>query len=274
MSAIHEEQPTFDTYWRKNKEHTATNSLVFVIQSDPGQPNTKGMPRIEMSSRHSVRFEPWPTHSKPLPLRLLFPPSTTYKPWLLLIKFQSASEKPEESEQSAKDKRRAQVRRAQNQHRARKANYTKQLEADIVSIREKIEDVERDRCILETENQAIRAQLCEQQQQQQQVALDYGKHAENTNIDTTSTAYSQEDTMSYGCSTDGVDLDFFDVVDASLNGVLGEVYYEDGSSAVSSGIYSSPLYDSGSNTPFVPLPDMTSLGQSGQMLDYMSRFPY
>lgn len=182
------------------------------------------------------------------------------------------SEKTEDSEQSAKDKRRAQVRRAQNQHRARKANYTKQLEADIISIREKIEDVERHRCTLETENQVIRAQLCEPQQQQQ-AAPDYGQVAEGLSIYTTPTAYSQGDTMSYVSNSDSVDLEYFDVGDPSLDEMLGKVYSEDGSSAVGSGMYSSPSYGSGSNTPYVPLPEMSSLDQSGQIIDYMSTFP-
>lgn len=47
MSAVQNDRPTFDTYWRKNKEHTATKSLVFVVQSDPGRPSTKGMLKIE-----------------------------------------------------------------------------------------------------------------------------------------------------------------------------------------------------------------------------------
>lgn len=82
------------------------------------------------------------------------------------------------------------------------------------------------------------------------------------------------------CNADSVDLDLFNMADPSLNGMLsarGMMYYEDGSSAimedsiVSSGMYSSPQYtDSGSNTPYVPLPEMCSLDQSGQMLDYMS----
>lgn len=183
--------------------------------------------------------------------------------------YHTALEKTEGSEISAKDKRRAQVRRAQNQHRVRKANYAKQLEADIASIREQIEDVERDRCILETENQAIRAQLCEKQQQ---AASDYCQVAENSSSYTTPTAYFQGGTMNDGCNTDSVNLDYFDLADPSLDEMLGEVYYEDSLSAVSSGIYSSQSYGNGSNTPYVPLPEMSSLNQSGQLFDYMSGY--
>lgn len=119
----------------------------------------------------------------------------------------------------------------------------------------------------------IRAQLCEPQQQQQQAAPDYGQVAEGLSIYTTPTAYSRGDTMSYGSNSDSANLEYFDVGDPSLGEMLGKVYYGDGSSAVGSGMYSSLSYGSGSNTPYVPLPDMSSLDQSGQILDYVSRFP-
>lgn len=62
----------------------------------------------------------------------------------------------------AKDKaqaRRAQVRKAQIQHRQRKANYVKQLEMDVARIRETIEAAERDTRALLDENKAMRAQI-------------------------------------------------------------------------------------------------------------------
>ena len=70
-----------------------------------------------------------------------------------------AVEKNGDSEQTAKNKRRAQVRKAQVQHRQRKANYVKQLEANITGIRDKTADAERERQVLRSENEAIRAQL-------------------------------------------------------------------------------------------------------------------
>ncbi|KUI66467.1 hypothetical protein VM1G_01748 [Cytospora mali] len=68
-------------------------------------------------------------------------------------------ERNQESEQTAKNKRRAQVRKAQVQHRQRKADYVKQLEADIAGIRDKITDAEGQSRVLRRENEAIRAQL-------------------------------------------------------------------------------------------------------------------
>ncbi|KAL2134892.1 hypothetical protein VTI74DRAFT_10527 [Chaetomium olivicolor] len=55
--------------------------------------------------------------------------------------------------------RRAQVRKAQVQHRQRKANYVKQLEADVAEIREMIEAAERETQALLSENKAMRAKL-------------------------------------------------------------------------------------------------------------------
>lgn len=54
-------------------------------------------------------------------------------------------------------RRRAQVRRAQIQHRQRKANYVKQLEMDVVAIRDMIAAAQRETQALLAENQALRA---------------------------------------------------------------------------------------------------------------------
>lgn len=47
MSATHDERPTFGTYWRRNKDDATAKSLIFV-QSDPTQPNNKGMSRVKI----------------------------------------------------------------------------------------------------------------------------------------------------------------------------------------------------------------------------------
>jgi hypothetical protein len=63
---------------------------------------------------------------------------------------------------SAKDKaqaRRAQVRKAQIQHRERKANYTKQLELDVVRYRDMISQTERETGALRRDNAAMRVKL-------------------------------------------------------------------------------------------------------------------
>ncbi|KAK4158469.1 hypothetical protein C8A00DRAFT_39190 [Chaetomidium leptoderma] len=55
--------------------------------------------------------------------------------------------------------RRAQVRKAQTQHRQRKANYVKQLEMDVARVRDMIEAAERDTQAMLDENKAMRAQI-------------------------------------------------------------------------------------------------------------------
>ncbi|KAI1757029.1 hypothetical protein F4782DRAFT_480938 [Xylaria castorea] len=55
--------------------------------------------------------------------------------------------------------RRQQVRKAQRQHRQRKANYTKQLEMDITKLRDDIAQVEQEVQRLKNQNGTIRSQL-------------------------------------------------------------------------------------------------------------------
>ncbi|KAK0748203.1 hypothetical protein B0T21DRAFT_356065 [Apiosordaria backusii] len=55
--------------------------------------------------------------------------------------------------------RRAQVRRAQIQHRQRKANYVKELEQEVAKIRKQIDDVDKERRVLRVENDSMRAEL-------------------------------------------------------------------------------------------------------------------
>lgn len=97
-----------------------------------------------------------------------------------------ATDKTAKSEQSARHKRRAQVRKAQVQHRQRKANYVKQLESDIAGVREQIEHAERERRTLRVENQAIRAQL----------TTGHGATATTTTTTTTATPVSSSSSSS------------------------------------------------------------------------------
>lgn len=62
------------------------------------------------------------------------------------------------AEAKAKE-RRQQVRRAQRQHRQRKANYTKQLEMDVTKLRDDIARVEQEIESLKGQNDAMRCQL-------------------------------------------------------------------------------------------------------------------
>lgn len=215
-----------------------------------------------------------------------FSPSTTVILLFTADEDHAAAEKPEDSKPAAKDKRRAQVRRAQIQHRARKANYTKQLEADIESIRQQIEDVKRECSVLEEENQAVRAQLCEsqQQQQQQQAVSDHGQIVENHKFHTTSTACLQDAAIGCGLHTDYFDLDYLvDVADPSWDEMLSPqcaLSPEYGSFALvdnykmSPGMYSSPQYiDSGNHKPHWVLPEVSSLDESNKVSNNIPEFP-
>ncbi|KAK1834722.1 hypothetical protein QBC39DRAFT_251811 [Podospora conica] len=74
----------------------------------------------------------------------------------------NTSDNPGEDFGSSLDKhqlRRAQVRKAQIQHRQRKANYVKQLEIDVARIRELITNTQREAEALRNENDSIRVQV-------------------------------------------------------------------------------------------------------------------
>ncbi|CAG8962263.1 hypothetical protein HYFRA_00005318 [Hymenoscyphus fraxineus] len=64
---------------------------------------------------------------------------------------------------SAKQKRRAQVRKAQKEHRERKANYAKHLEQDIIDLRSLIAKAEADALLTQQENNAVRRALLQAQ---------------------------------------------------------------------------------------------------------------
>ncbi|KAK0670436.1 hypothetical protein QBC41DRAFT_221860 [Cercophora samala] len=100
--------------------------------------------------------------------------SSTITTMLLLHSSQAPNFYPLSPEQSAEDssqgntdptpeskaaQRRAQVRRAQIQHRQRKANYVKELEKEVAKIRQQIEDVDKERRVLRVENEGMKTQL-------------------------------------------------------------------------------------------------------------------
>ncbi|GAP83535.1 putative alanine racemase [Rosellinia necatrix] len=85
------------------------------------------------------------------------------------------------AEAKAKE-RRQQVRRAQRQHRQRKANYTKQLESDIAGLRDDIAKAEQEVENLRNKNDAIRAQLASSGGHAVPIAVDVSP-AEMTDVD-------------------------------------------------------------------------------------------
>ncbi|KAK4230522.1 hypothetical protein QBC38DRAFT_468962 [Podospora fimiseda] len=70
-------------------------------------------------------------------------------------------ETPGEPSLTKSQQRRAQVRRAQIQHRQRKAHYVKKLETDTERYREMIANIRREASEIHAENEVIRAQLLE-----------------------------------------------------------------------------------------------------------------
>ncbi|KAI0482731.1 hypothetical protein GGR56DRAFT_685681 [Xylariaceae sp. FL0804] len=71
----------------------------------------------------------------------------------------SSQQQASGSSSSKSQARRAQVRKAQIQHRQRKANYTKQLEMDVARLRDLIERAQREGAALRTQNGAMRNRL-------------------------------------------------------------------------------------------------------------------
>lgn len=202
------------------------------------------------------------------------------------------------------------MRKAQIQHRARKADYTKQLEADIETIRAQIDGADRARQALRSENQTLRSQLAsgghhrQQQQQQHQFATAATAAVSDGGFYTappTSYPHEEADAMmlyqqtssstGYGGGFDvhgaaGLDsTGCFDGLGADLSEFLGSgsgAYYDDSGSPAyasssrgsSGGMYGSPQYmDSGSSTPFL-LPEMGSHTHANhhQVMDYMTGF--
>ncbi|KAF3769031.1 hypothetical protein M406DRAFT_327438 [Cryphonectria parasitica EP155] len=169
-----EERPSFTTYWRKNQEDSSARTLRFV-QSDPGQPsrpdggqNKKRRIKKKEEKRKrkkeaniNVGHMTIATTAAPRPP----PPAAAAAAAVATNSFSPGRAEEEEGDgegegkQSARNKRRAQVRRAQIQHRQRKADYVKQLQSDIAGIREQIEDAEQARRSLRVENQNMRAYL-------------------------------------------------------------------------------------------------------------------
>ncbi|KAI1766166.1 hypothetical protein GGR53DRAFT_487110 [Hypoxylon sp. FL1150] len=117
-------RPSFTDYWRRTKEAAAKN-ITFVSSN------------LEQSSGPSRQNDHHHQQQQ-----------------------QQQQETADEPKTQAKSQaRRAQVRKAQIQHRQRKANYTKQLEMDVAELRELIERAEHDGLVLRSENEAIRRRL-------------------------------------------------------------------------------------------------------------------
>lgn len=207
----------------------------------------------------------------------------------------TAFDKTEESEQTAKNRRRAQVRKAQIQHRARKANYTKQLEADIAGIQAQIEFEERARRALRSENHAMRTRLAgdyshqttthqQQQQQQPQFTTAGGYYTGPTPTSHPQELHQQNYGFDVGHGAAGLE-GYYGGLGADLAGFLaapGAYYDENGSSAYAGssgdssggGMYRSPQYlDSRSHTPYPGyMQGMGSQAQSHQVINYMAGF--
>ncbi|KUI53952.1 bZIP transcription factor 17 [Cytospora mali] len=155
-----DDRPSFATFWRNSQNEDSTTKELTFVQSVPGQPSNRGIWKIPVLESRCV-FLIIPSSSS----AVTFLGQTEGLAWRYVIPGPRSGDKDlsplkgQESEQTAKNKRRAQVRKAQVQHRQRKANYVKQLEANIAGIRDKIADAEGQSRVLASENEAMRAQL-------------------------------------------------------------------------------------------------------------------
>lgn len=169
-------------------------------------------------------------------------------------------ERSQESEQVAKNKRRAQVRKAQVQHRQRKANYVKQLEDSIAGIRDDIAQAEGQRQALRGENEAIRARLSGPAAPPPPPPPSYLMPVLDG---------GEVPMQDFRCVDPGLDLDYYfpaPVVDPNLNDYVDitatafdapDLFSCTDSGAGSSAL-DSPLFmgSSGTNSPYPYIPDM------------------
>ncbi|KAI1846733.1 hypothetical protein JX266_007306 [Neoarthrinium moseri] len=117
-----EERPSFEEFWKRSKEtHRARGNVTFLPSVGVGA----GTSSSEDASAAATQEQ----------------------------------KQADDAAARAKAHRRAQVRKAQLQHRQRKANYTKELEMDIARLREQIDQTETESRALRTENDAIRKRL-------------------------------------------------------------------------------------------------------------------
>ncbi|KAI0555410.1 hypothetical protein F4679DRAFT_523626 [Xylaria curta] len=96
----------------------------------------------------------------------------------------------EPSAEAKAKERRQQVRKAQRQHRQRKANYTKQLEMDITKLRDDIAKVEKEVENLRNQNVTIRSQLGNGGDQSVPTAVDVPPPPPPPIVDTMDPAFS------------------------------------------------------------------------------------
>jgi hypothetical protein len=135
------ERPSFLGYWKSSDSQDPSKQLTFVPYDDP---------------RSSAS-----TLCKPLPA-FLVTILTDYAGGKKGKKHKEnrESDVPEEEFSHARtESRRAQVRKAQIQHRQRKANYIQQLESDITTLNKDIEDVESESQRLAQENVAMKQSM-------------------------------------------------------------------------------------------------------------------
>ncbi|KAI5866971.1 hypothetical protein GGS23DRAFT_298634 [Durotheca rogersii] len=138
-------RPSFTDYWKRTKE-AATRRITFVSsnQGHLGLGSKDGR-RHRRNRQKSAESEEAVEEDEEADLSA--------------GGGNSSSGNNSSSAQARVQARRAQVRKAQAQHRQRKANYTKQLEMDVVRLRDLIDVAERDTLALKAENDAIRRRL-------------------------------------------------------------------------------------------------------------------
>ncbi|WYZ34617.1 hypothetical protein EsH8_I_000893 [Colletotrichum jinshuiense] len=127
------DRPSFTEYWREEKEHERAGRLQFVSEV-PFHPSSSSSPSLAAGHSSQVPGE----GSQPDPSK----PTSSVTP---------AGKSTEKAKL-----RRQQVRKAQVQHRTRKANYIKQLELDVSRFRDMIAAAEKEVLAYRRENEGMR----------------------------------------------------------------------------------------------------------------------
>lgn len=171
----------------------------------------------------------------------------------------------------ARDKRRAQVRKAQVQHRQRKASYVQQLEANLAGIQGAIADAERRCQVLRSENEAFRARIAG--------PACIGQHASAPGVGFTPAApwvpvlggevpmQGLDIDPAFGVDYYSMSMDMDDHMDTAATFDILDISPQTGS-GTSSSLYGSPRFidSSGNSSPFPLIPEMAT-DQPQQALD-------
>ncbi|OIW35042.1 hypothetical protein CONLIGDRAFT_689256 [Coniochaeta ligniaria NRRL 30616] len=249
-------RPSFESWWKRSKDVLKTRKITFVQAASqlgfkPSSLSSVGTPYIFLG-----------THGRYAAVTALAASFSSFcSPDTMLFKTKIKTEEDQDasSSQSPQDKakaRRAQVRKAQIEHRQRKANYVKELEIDVARIRNMIAASQMEIRLLQAENDAMRSQL----------AAGAAPLPPSTSQVRESTAgeLPQDIDMSF---LNDIQLDNLDDVTMSLG--VDEISSEPTSSAFPANTHFNPLHPPDiPELPHHPL-DHISPGQTQQIINFI-----